>query len=255
MENIEQTQVEVTEAPAEVVSEPVEQLEQVVESPEAVSETAPESHRNPKIEKRIAKMTAKLAAMEEENQRLRQQVEGKAPPVQDNKKPVYADYADTDSYVEAMAEWKFAQKLAEVEQNRTAQKVVNSYNERVSEVVRERPDYPEAVQEIYQHIDRDAEQFILESEVGPKIILALSDNDEELARFTKMSKARKLAYLANLETTIQSPKKAPVQNTPLAPAPVAKVKQNTTAEPVTPSNEIGTYEEWVRKRNQSLKRK
>lgn len=248
-----------------------EQLTTNTPAPEAVPEQVVEEDVNQEItqeetaqkqhptEKRIKKLSAKLAEKDAEIEYLKQLAfsdvkqhnTSSREVVKDvSQKPNLDDYDSVADFTEALTEWKLERKLAENMQKTAQQNVINSFNARLETFVKsEAPDYREAVTEVLPFVTTDIEEFCLESEVGPQIMYALANNDSELERFSKMTNARKLAYIANLESKIMSDKTVHKTNTP---APAKKV----TANPVTTaSTKEQSYKEWLAERNASLKKR
>lgn len=240
-------QVNQIEIPAEVaVPEQTAQVdgqinnEVVEDKQEAISPT----------QKRFNRMTAKLAEKEQEIEFLKslafkdkdaESAQPVTPAVQNNQvgKPQLADYESIEDYTEAVTEWKLEQKLQAREAQKSVNRVQQAFDTRVAEFQKTVPDYQEAVKDILPFVnDPELVQLALESEVGPEMLYQLANNDAELDRFAKMSKARKLAYLANQETAIINRKS--VSKT-VAPAPITKVTANSASE--KSSNEQ-SYAEW-----------
>ncbi len=236
-----------------------EQVEEGVNQESVNQEGEPAQKQHP-TEKRIKKLSAKLAEKDAEIEYLKQLAFSDAkqttqhasqPVGRDiSQKPNLDDYESVADFTEALTEWKLERKLAENSQKTAQQNVINSFNSRVDTFVKsEAPDYVEAVTEVLPFVTTDIEEFCLESEVGPQILYSLANNDSELERFSKMTNARKLAYIANLETKLMTDKTVHKTN---APAPAKKV----TANPVTTaSTKEQSYQEWLAERNASLKKR
>ena len=234
-----------------------EQVEEDVNQEDVNQEEAVQKQHP--TEKRIKKLSAKLAEKDAEIEYLKQLAfsdKQSRPHVSQevirdiSQKPNLDDYESVADFTEALTEWKLERKLAENVQKTAQQNVIHSFNSRVETFVKsEAPDYREAVTEVLPFVTTDVESFCLESEVGPQIMYALANNESELDRFAKMTNARKLAYIANLETKLMNDKTVHKTN---APAPVKKV----TANPVTTaSTKEQSYQEWLAERNASLKKR
>ena len=256
---MDENQIDINEQQTIPADEAVPEIVEDV-NPEGVNQEEAVQKQHP-TEKRIKKLSAKLAEKDAEIEYLKQLAFSDAKQPQQHhasqevirdisQKPNLDDYDSVADFTEALTEWKLERKLAENSQKTAQQNVINSFNSRLETFVKsEAPDYREAVSEVLPFVTTDIESFCLESEVGPQIMYALANNDSELDRFAKMSNARKLAYIANLETKLLNDKTVHKTN---APAPVKKV----TANPVTTaSTKEQSYQEWLAERNASLKKR
>ena len=236
-----------TEAETELGSDPEEE------------QPATHQHKRSPTERRIAKLASKLAQKDAEIAALREMTarsQGQGYGQEDQGydrapsqvqqpvavKPSLDDFPDIASFQEALVDWKLAQREAVSQQQAKAQAIQSEYNQRVAAFQKnEAPDFVQAVEEILPLVTQSVSAFVLESKVGPALLYHLANQEDEQERFANMSDVRKVAYLANLETSLSQPKQRKA-----VPAPAKKV----AAVPVggQGTGQAGSYEEWRRAR-------
>ena len=228
--------------PDQIINEEPKDVNQVIEP-----EVKEENHSNPKLEQRFKKLTAKLSAKDEEIAALRAQLETKAQSAPKQDKPKIEDFERIDEYTDAVTDWKLNQAIQAQKAQQAEASRMNAYNQKVAAFQQANPDFQEALAEVHSFLDNDMADLIIESEVGPELIYKIANNDTELERFSKMSKARKLAYLAAQEDVIVNASKN--KGVTEAPKPIAKV---ANTKPNTASDT--SYSEWLKERNKSKRK-
>lgn len=172
-------------------------------------------------------------------------------------KPKFSDYNDIESYTEAVTDWKMERKLEQIQQQSKAKTVEETYNSRVKEFEKTRPDFQEVLADSDLQISKPVTDLIFESDVGPAIVMYLAENEEETERINGMSQVRQLAEIGKIEaklSKIQSGKSsngAASSEKKLSKAP-APVKTVSGGAPVTTKSldDPGlSPEEWIKMRN------
>lgn len=227
-------------------------VEDVVDTSPADLLSHETEHKTNKVEKRIKRLTQKLAEKDRQIEEILKSIPPQVEPT--DTKPKLDDFQTYDDYVEALTDYKVNQlkKNIPVSPEVTVNPIQESYNKKVEEFTKtvSKDEFREAVEYIQGHLnDPDLQEMILTSDVGPELLFSLSENDVELERFSKMSKARKLAFLQNYEDKIVENKKVtPKQKTP---TPISKLSNGQSKSNAT----VTSYSEWKAQREASLKKR
>lgn len=212
------------------------EAEQVAES--APAET-PEKPKVDPVQRRIDKLTREKYQSRAEAEMLRREIEAlrsaqQAPqsrPAQAGE-PKLDQFNDFESYVAAKAEWIADQKLqkafAEREQHErqskaqeSAQKALEGWGKRLSEVRSAIPDYDDVIESADVMISQEVGQAIMESDVGPKIAYYLALHPEEAERLANMSQSGVYKAIGKLEAKLES--ESVVKTKSNAPKPVTPI--------------------------------
>ena len=184
-----------------------EELDRIIQKEKAKAEA--------RAERRALKVYAeKLEAMS--NQRPQQQEVQQ----RNDGKPAMSQFDNVEDYVEAVAEWKLAQRDQGIRQQQVemTQKQILDKTEKI---------YAQA--EKTDGFDRDAfdelpltqtvAQAIIDSDVAPQLMAYMSSNPEEAERIAALSPARQAAEIGKLELKV-SATKVKASN---APAPIKPI--------------------------------
>jgi hypothetical protein len=167
-------------------------------------------------------------------------------------KPKFSDYNDIETYTEALTDWKLEQKLAQQEQKTKAKTVADSYNDRVKEFSKSRPDFQEVIASSDLSISDPVKELIFESDVGPALALYLAENEEEAERINGMSIVRQVAEIGKLEDKL-SAKKVDKKVVSKAPAPVSPIKGGAPVTAKSLDDPSIAPDEWIKMRNKQTK--
>ena len=167
-------------------------------------------------------------------------------------KPKFSDYNDIETYTEALTDWKLEQKLAQQEQKTKAKTVADSYNDRVKEFSKSRPDFQEVLASSDLSISDPVKELIFESDVGPALALYLAENEEEAERINGMSIVRQVAEIGKLEDKL-SAKKVDKKVVSKAPAPVSPIKGGAPVTAKSLDDPSIAPDEWIKMRNKQTK--
>jgi chromosome segregation ATPase len=256
-----------TEAADESPAEPVQEVSQ--SEPEAKTEaevTEQPKKQNPKLEKRFSELSKARDAARQEAANERQQRENlearlralEQQPQQaqvQTEEPQPEDYNDAFEYAKDLAKFEArriiqAEKQAEaqVKAQEAQQKVLSTWSERINEAKTELPDYDEMVASsdvVVHDVIRDA---ILESDVGPRILYHLAENEDFAKRFAGMPLPQALKELGKLEARYsQTEEKSVAARKSKAPPPINPIRGTSSAvdTPINDKGEFtGTIQQW-----------
>jgi hypothetical protein len=157
----------------------------------------------------------------------------------------YAKYeADLDKWADSVAEWESRRKLeesraaAEKADREKAQKTLNdSWSARYSAAAEANPDVIDAVNELGGLISSKLmADTIMESEIGPEIVLHMHENPEVLEAFkatTNTTQAARLIGRVEAQIlSVKSQKQTPATKPPAPPLPKPPVAVGTGGTPV-----------------------
>lgn len=202
----------------DVPAESSTEIEQQEEKPQ-VEKTFTQEQLNEIIQREKAKAEAKAArrearAYQETLQRL-------APQQQANPqtgKPQAVHYGSTEDFVEALTDWKLAQRdqsartqAAQSVQATAAQKATKLFQDAESLGGFDRDEFTELP---ISDAVRDA---ILDSDVGGKLIHHLGQNPQEAQRIANLPAARQAAEIGKLEMKLSTPVKTSKAPEPIKP--------------------------------------
>jgi hypothetical protein len=265
------------ESPAETEageeSEPVAEDTQS-EPKEAEKEANQEGERkqNPKLEKRFSEITKqreearkeaqnerqarveleqRLAALEQQRQPQQQQA------FNVDQEPQPSQFADAFEYAKALAEYSTEKALAErdrqvaqAREQEAQQKIIQSWAQKVQDAKAELPDFDDLVASSDVVVNNAVRDAILESDVGPKILYHLAENNDLAKRIASLSPNAALREIGRLEAKFEA-KPDTKQTAPVvrskAPAPIQPIRggQGQPDVPMSANGEWhGSYQAW-----------
>ena len=259
-----------TEA-VEETPEPVAEEEQS-EPKEAEKEANQEGERkqNPKLEKRFSEITKQREEARQEAQRERQarlDLEQRLAALEQQRQPQQQSYVDSEpqpsqfndafEYAKALAEFSTEKALAErdrqVAQQReqeAQQKIIQSWAQKVQEAKAELPDFDDLVASSDVVVNNAVRDAILESDVGPKILYHLAENNDLAKKIASLSPNAALREIGKLEARFEvnpeTKQTAPVVRSK-APAPIQPIRggQGKADVPISADGEFhGSYQAW-----------
>jgi hypothetical protein len=266
--------VEAVDSAEESTTEP-QVVEEQSESVEPESEAPPpqeERKQNPKIERRFSEITKQREAAREEARREREarealesrlkELEAKvAPPkaetVEAEPEPKPEQFSDAFEYAKALAEYTADKKLAErdrQEAERKAseerQRAIEAWANRVNAAKAEMPDFEDMVRSSDVTISDHVRDAIMESDVGPKILYHLAENNDFAKKLQGMSVVSALREIGKLEARFEKqaepqPKVAVAKSK--APAPISPIRATSNGKDVavdSDGNYHGSYQAW-----------
>ena len=263
------------ESPAETEAvedtpEPVAEEEQS-EPKEAEKEANQEGERkqNPKLEKRFSEITKQREEARQEAQRERQArvdleqrlaaLEQQRQPqaINVDQEPQPSQFSDAFEYAKALAEYSTEKALAErdrqleqAKEQEAQQKIIQSWAQKVQEAKAELPDFDDLVASSDVVVNNAVRDAILESDVGPKILYHLAENNDLAKKIASLSPNAALREIGKLEAKFEA-KPETKQTAPVvrskAPAPIQPIRggQGQPDVPLSANGEWhGSYQAW-----------
>jgi hypothetical protein len=258
-----------TEA-VEETPEPVAEAEQS-EPKEAEKEANQEGERkqNPKLEKRFSEITKQREEARQDAQRERQArvdleqrlaaLEQQRQPqaINVDQEPQPSQFSDAFEYAKALAEFSTERALAErdrqvaqAREQEAQQKIIQSWAQKVQDAKAELPDFDDLVASSDVVVNNAVRDAILESDVGPKILYHLAENNDLAKKIASLSPNAALREIGRLEARFEA-KPETKQTAPVvrskAPAPIQPIRggQGQPDVPMSANGEWhGSYQAW-----------
>lgn len=146
-----------------------------------------------------------------------------APPATqvDTSKPKLANFENVEDYVEAVADWKMAQKENVIHQAKVQANKVDLEN-RSEKIYEQAEKIAGFDRDVFDELPltQSIANALLDSDIAPRLMAHLAGNPEEVARINKLSPARQAAEIGKIEARLSEVK--PVK-TSSAPAPIKPV--------------------------------
>ena len=235
-----------SEAP-ETVTEELQQSEQqeAAEKPEEGDEgddqggeEKPQEKPKRSARERINELTKRAHEAEREAQRWREAAERKT--ADPSEKPNPDKFGSYDEYVEALADWKADQRVAEsfkrrdaersqAAEARAAEAKAQAWAERQSEFREATPDYDAVVGKSAVQIAPHVVDTLLDSESGPELAYHLAKRPETVKRINALSPLSAARELGRIEATLSNPAAPQVKPASKAPAPITPVRSSAPA--------------------------
>ena len=262
------------ESPAE--NEAVEETEPLAEDEqsepkEAEKEANQEGERKPpKLEKRFSEITKQREEARQEAQRERQarvELEQRLAALEQQRQPQQQSYVDQEpqpsqfadafEYAKALAEFSTEKALAErdrqvaqAREQEAQQKIIQSWAQKVQDAKAELPDFDDLVAASDVVVNNAVRDAILESDVGPRILYHLAENNDlakKIASLNPNAALREIGKLeAKFEVKTETKQIAPVVRSK-APAPIQPIRggQGQPDVPMSANGEWhGSYQAW-----------
>jgi hypothetical protein len=211
----EVSQAEVPAPTPEVTAEPVVEVS-APEVPEAAPKTFSQEELDAAIGKRLAREQRKW-----ERERV-QPVVQQAPVTPEQ-------FASNEDYVEALAEQRAEQKLAEREQRKQQAEILETYHDKEEEVRAKYEDFEQVAYNPNLPITTVMAQSIQASDNGPEVAYHLGANPREAERISRLSPIMQAKEIGKIEAQLAA--NPPVKKTSSAPAPISPVSARTTGSP------------------------
>jgi len=241
------------------------------EPKEAEKEANQEGERkqNPKLEKRFSEITKQREEARQEAQRERQArvdleqrlaaLEQQRQPqaINVDQEPQPSQFSDAFEYAKALAEFSTERALAErdrqvaqAKEQEAQQKIIQSWAQKVQEAKAELPDFDDLVASSDVVVNNAVRDAILESDVGPKILYHLAENNDLAKKIASLSPNAALREIGKLEAKFEA-KPETKQTAPVvrskAPAPIQPIRggQGQPDVPMSANGEWhGSYQAW-----------
>ena len=194
-------------------------------------------------QKREAQAAAEQARKEAAELKTRLEALEKAQKPGDGK-PKAEEFTDAVKYAEALADWRFNEKLKEREATERearakseAERVAAEWQKKVKKFAKEVEDFHEVVDESEIPVSYALRDAILESDIGPKIQYFLVQNPDMVEDFNAMSIPKMLREFGKLEAKLEAAER---KEEAKAEAIVPKKRIVEAPEPITPVNGKGS---------------
>jgi hypothetical protein len=211
----EVSQAEVPAPTPEVTAEPVVEVS-APEVPEAAPKTFSQEELDAAIGKRLAREQRKW-----ERERV-QPVVQQAPVTPEQ-------FATNEDYVEALADQRAEQKLAERDQRRQQAEILETYHDKEEEIRAKYDDFEQVAYNPNLPITTVMAQSIQASDNGPEVAYHLGANPREAERISRLSPIMQAKEIGKIEAQLTA--NPPIKKTSNAPAPISPVSARTTGSP------------------------
>ena len=259
-----------TEAVEETPEPESEELQSEPKEAEKEANQEGERKQNPKLEKRFSEITKQREEARQYAQRERQArvdleqrlaaMEQQRQPQQQSyvdQEPQPSQFADAFEYAKALAEFSTEKALAErdrqvaqLREQEAQQKIIQSWAQKVQEAKADLPDFDDLVASSDVVVNNAVRDAILESDVGPKILYHLAENNDLAKRIASLSPNAALREIGRLEARfdvkVDTKQTAPVVRSK-APAPIQPIRggQGQADVPMSANGEWhGSYQAW-----------
>ena len=211
----------------------------------------PKKRRDRKSERRIKQLTKKLAAAESatnaervEREKLEEELEGLRARVPKPEKPKLADFEDEDKFAEAYTSWKEASKPKPKAKTRPPKPSNEGSIATAEEIEAFRLRGVEAVGDAFSKAHANVDlpvnkvmgEYILESDLGPQMLVYLSNNPDEAKEIHDESTVEIVLRMRSIEAELAK-KKSKVDGAEKKPA--KRTGKATKAPPPGPEAESG----------------
>jgi hypothetical protein len=190
-----------------------------VQTPE-VTEAAPKTFSQEELDAAIGKRLAR-----EQRKWERERVQPVVPQA-----PVTPEqFASNEDYVEALADQRAEQKIAEREQRKQQAEILETYHDKEEEVRAKYDDFEQVAYNPNLPITTVMAQSIQASDNGPEVAYHLGANPREAERISRLSPILQAKEIGRIEAQLAA--NPPVKKTSNAPAPISPVSARTTGSP------------------------
>ena len=242
----------------ETPAEPSPEAEQSESEVKEEAKPTEERKQNPKLEKRFSEITKQREEARKEAQREREAREklenelaafrkqaAPAPQVQQaGGKPDPSKYSDAFKFAEDLAAWTVEQRLsaekkaeAERRANEERMSTVKTFQEKLAAAKAELPDFDTIVGTADVVVPDHVRDAIYDSEVGPKLLYALAEDQDLAKKIAAMTPAAAMRELGRLEARLETQTQAPVSKTVgrKAPEPIEPIRSGRASGPIVDS--------------------
>lgn len=243
----------------EIIEEPVEQITEPVEGESIAEQDAVDEKndggeekdlrdekgrfRKSGVQDRIDDLTRKFRDAE----RRASYFEGLATqtaqnPADNAAKPNADQYDDYNEFVEALTDWKVAQKTQTMQSDAAKGVLENerkaNYAERLEEVKSTIPDFVEVVGASDVTIANHVGELVMDSARGPEILYHLAQNPSLANTLNGLSERRAAMEIGRLEAQLETPV---VKRQSQAPAPISPISQGVSGKVNLDTADFETY--------------
>ena len=244
--------------------EAAEKPEQGDEGDDQGGEEKPQEKPKRSARERINELTKRAHEAEREVQRLREASERR--PAETAEKPSPDKFGSYDEYVEALADWRADQRVAESFKKRDAERSqaaaaraaearAQAWHERQSAFREDTPDYDAVVGKSAVQVAAHVVDTLLDSDSGPELAYHLAKNPETAKRINALSPLAAAREIGRIEATLSIPAAPPVKPASNAPAPITPVRSSAPAAVDLASANMDQYIAARRKQGATFRRR
>jgi len=200
--------------------------------PVAVTDTPPEPTPTEAsktfTQEELDAIVGKRLAREQRKWEREQAQKAKSQPVPSE--PLKADdFADTQTYADALAERKAQELLAKRDAEAERQATLDAYHDREEEARNKYDDFEQVAYNPKLPVTETMAQTIQASDNGPDVIYYLGSNPKEAERIARLSPLLQAREIGKIEAKLGA--NPPAKKTSTAPAPIAPVTARTSGAP------------------------
>lgn len=244
--------------------EAAEKPEQGDEGDDQGGEEKPQEKPKRSARERINELTKRAHEAEREVQRLREASERR--PAETAEKPSPDKFGSYDEYVEALADWRADQRVAESFKKRDAERSqaaaaraaearAQAWHERQSAFREDTPDYDAVVGKSAVQVAAHVVDTLLDSDSGPELAYHLAKNPETVKRINALSPLAAAREIGRIEATLSIPAAPKVKPASKAPAPITPVRSSAPAAVDLASANMDQYIAARRKQGATFRRR
>ena len=261
-----------SEAP-ETVTEELQQSEQqeAAEKPEEGDEgddqggeEKPQEKPKRSARERINELTKRAHEAEREAQRWREAAERKT--ADPSEKPNPDKFGSYDEYVEALADWKADQRVAEsfkrrdaersqAAEARAAEAKAQAWAERQIAFREATPDYDAVVGKSSVQVAPHVVDTLLDSDSGPELAYHLAKHPETVKRINSLSPLAAAREIGRIEASLSTPAAPRDKPASKAPAPITPARSSAPASVNLATANMDQYIEARRKQGATFRRR
>ena len=262
---LQQAAVETMPGNAEQQPEPAPETQTDVDTTAQASKDDDEEHRVPKgVQKRIDRLTQEKYRLRAELEMLRRgqqpQQQQEQRQVEQQAAPKLEQYQSIEEYLDALADFKAAQKADKVFKEREAAerqsrqqseqaKLHEGFTKQTEDARAVYDDFDEVVDNPDLPISQAMAEAIMRSTNGADVAYYLGKNPEQAARLASLDPFSAAVEIGRIAATVVRPQPRKASN---APPPIQPV--GTRATPVTDPDKMST-DDWLKWRNGQLKKR
>jgi hypothetical protein len=194
------------------------------------------------IQKRLLKEERRVHRRIE--QQLRDQQQQEVLKIEPKRETFVDDQAYQQAQVEHLAEVKAAEKLAERERAKEAERRTESFLDKAEKATERYPDFHSVVSNPSLPINEAMTEFIAESDLGADVAYYLGKNPGKAHEISQLSPIRAARELGKIESELAARPKA---NPSKAPEPISPVGQRGKASVSSLPSDSDDIETWMKK--------
>ena len=185
------------------------------------------------LQNRMDELTRARREAEREASYWRAVAEGRGEQQQATPKPSQDQFDTVYGYVEALAEWKADQKIAQALGKRAEEVVrttqAQTFEERVQQARSTLSDFDQVVGKADVVIADHVKELLLDSEYGPELVYRFAKNSADAQRLSSMSPLAAAREIGRMEAAMSRPAPAPQKAVSQAPPPTRPVSTGRSA--------------------------